>query len=181
MVYIYPRTSLLPAHKNRKTNKTTPPRTLGAKTTDIEIQKQVTLDYTLAAATALSASRAPAPQPLRFVFASGILAVRDQSKSVWFGSGARHIKGEAETRLLDFSAAHRDSFDAFIVRPGMVMESAGGVGGVAVWAGVPAVSVQGLAAVMVELAVRGGGEKVWENRELGGRGRELLKRGEARA
>jgi hypothetical protein len=81
---------------------------------------------------------------------------------------------------LDFLAWHKESFDACIVRPGMVMESAGGIGGVAMYVGAPVVSVQGLAAVMVELALRGGGEKVWENRKFVGRGRELLK-GEAEA
>ena len=41
--------------------------------------------------------------------------------------------------------------------------------------GAPAVSVQALAAVVVELALRGGEGKVWENAALVSRGRELLK------
>jgi hypothetical protein len=156
----------------------TPHRTLGVKTSDTDIQKKVTLDYTLAATSALtrpSDSNPPRRAPLRFVFASGILAVRDQSQSVWFGSGARHIKGDAENKLLGLTAEHGDAFDAFVVRPGGVLASPGGVAGVAARLGAPVVSVQGLAAVMVELAVGGGEEKVWENAELVARGRELLK------
>lgn len=79
---------------------------------------------------------------------------------------------------MDFSAEHKDAFDSYIVRPGAVLADGGGVAGVAVCMGAPAVSVQGLAAVMVELALKGGEEKVWENAKLVSRGRELLK-GEA--
>jgi hypothetical protein len=163
-------------------------RTLGVKTTDIDIQKKVTLDYTMAAADTFSrlpppsrptsppgSTRAPRPPPFRFVFASGMLAVRDASAPVWFAAGARRIKGDAETRLLDLAAGHGDAFDAFIVRPGAVLARGGGAAGLAVRMGAPAVSVQALAAVVVELALRGGEGKVWENAALVSRGRELLK------
>jgi hypothetical protein len=159
-------------------------RTLGVKTADVEIQKKVTLDYTLAAAEAFSrlpsssaTKEKAAPRPLlfRFVFASGVLAVRDQSKALLFASGARHIKGDAENKLLDFTAEHKEVFDAIVVRPGAVLANGGGVAGIAACVGAPAVSVQGLAAVMVELALKGAEEKVWENKELVARGKELLR------
>jgi hypothetical protein len=157
-------------------------RTLGVKTADVDIQKKVTLDYTMAAAETFSrlpsrpiSEKTTPRSPFRFVFASGILAVRDQSKSVWFASGARHIKGDAENKLLGFTAENREVFDAYIVRPGAVLANGGGVAGVAVSLGAPAVSVQGLAAVMVELALSGGEEKVLENSELVARGKGLVK------
>jgi hypothetical protein len=154
-------------------------KTLGTNTLDIDIQKQVTLDYTVAAMTAFShlpaTATAKPQQPFRFVFTSGILAERDQSKSLWFASAIRRITGEAENRLLDFSAQYKDAFDAFIVRPGPVVKSTGGLSGLLVAVGAPIVGVKDLAAVMVELVVKGAGEKVWENRELRERGGELLR------
>jgi len=159
-------------------------RTLGAKTADVEVQKKVTLDYTIAAAETFSQlpsssspmeKATPRPLPFRFVFTSGILAVRDQSKTLLFASGARHIKGDAENKLLDFTAEHKEAFGAIVVRPGAVLANGGRLAGVAACVGAPAVSVQGLAAVMVELALKGADEKVWENKELAARGKELLK------
>lgn len=150
--------------------------TLGVKTVNAEIQKKVTLDYTLAALNAFSSLSSP-KQPLRFIFTSGILAVREQSKTLLVASDARKIKGEAETLLLDVEKEHSDSLQAFIVRPGTVLAHEGILAGLAAGLGVPAVSVQGLAAVMVDMALRGkaDGERVLDNKELVVMGRELLK------
>jgi hypothetical protein len=114
-------------------------------------------------------------QPFRFIFTSGFISARDQSRPLWFMAGPRRVKGEAENKLLDFTVKHNGAFDAFIIRPAAVIASDGGVAWVAASLRAPVVSVQRLAAVMLELALNGGQEKIWENRELVSRGRELLK------
>ena len=157
-------------------------RALGTASLDIEIQKKVTLDYTVAAAEAFlpltsisKDSEERESTPFRFIFTSGFISARDQSKPLWFMAGPRRINGEAENKLLDFTAEHKGAFDAFIIRPAVVIASDGGVAWVAECLRAPVVSVQRLAAVMIELALNGGQEKIWENRELVSRGRELLK------
>jgi hypothetical protein len=111
----------------------------------------------------------------RFIFTSGFISARDQSKPLWFMAGPRRVKGEAENKLLGFTAEHMGTFDAFIIRPAAVISSNGGVAWVAASLRAPVVSVQRLAAVMIELALNGGQEKIWENRDLVSRGRELMK------
>jgi hypothetical protein len=70
----------------------TPNRCIGAKSTDPAIARKVTLDYALSAVNAFSTLPKPASQPFRFVFTSGILAVRE-GKSIYFpyGKEARRV------------------------------------------------------------------------------------------
>lgn len=62
------------------------------KRADAATARKVGHDYTLAAAQAFSQLGAGNATPFRFVFASGVLAVRDQEKSVWILGETRKIK-----------------------------------------------------------------------------------------
>ncbi|KAK0108612.1 hypothetical protein ONS95_003407 [Cadophora gregata] len=64
---------------------------IGAKSTNIEVTRKVTVEYTLAAVKAFSALPRPVGRPFRFVFLSGFVVVRDQNASVWFFPEARKV------------------------------------------------------------------------------------------
>ena len=66
-------------------------RTIGAKSTDPEVTRKVTLNYSQAAASAFSQLSRPSDNPFHFVFVSGVLAVRDQKKSVWLYPAPRKL------------------------------------------------------------------------------------------
>jgi hypothetical protein len=63
-------------------------RALGARAAVPEVE----IDYPLALARAITATRAPGQKPFRYVYCSGVAAERDQSKSLWFAQSVRHIK-----------------------------------------------------------------------------------------
>ena len=85
----------------------------------------------------------------RFVYLSGMLAVKDQEEKLWFASKARKLKGRTEAKLTDI--------EAYILRPSMVVEN---------WKIPMTVRVDDLAKVMVDLAVNGNSHKTFENSEI---------------
>jgi hypothetical protein len=149
----------------------------------VSAQREVAIDYTLAAARAFSHLSASPATPFRFVFTSGLLAIRDQSATVLFMGPARKVKGEAETQLLDFAAQPdlKGKLEAFVTRPGLV-HAPGTTTTSVIMAPLPAnlagVKVDELAAASLDLAVNGDekGGRILENVELVTKGKALLKK-----
>jgi len=67
-------------------------RALGTTSQDPKISRRVNVDYTLSAASSFSQLPHPAGTKFRFVYCSGIAAVRDQEKKLWFLSEGRKIR-----------------------------------------------------------------------------------------
>ena len=77
---------------------------------------------------------------------------------------------------MDYSKAHAETLDGYVVRPSAVLAKSGGFANVAAMA-LPAIKVDVLAAAMVDLALHGGEKKILENKDLVSLGREKLSRG----
>ncbi|KAM3505427.1 hypothetical protein MY11210_007971 [Beauveria gryllotalpidicola] len=58
---------------------------------------------------------------IRFVFCSGKFAEPNPAKSLWFLGESRRWKGETETFLQTLAKQHPGRFEAFAVRPGLVI------------------------------------------------------------
>lgn len=151
-------------------------RTLGVKNVDMVVHKQVTINYTTAAATAFE-GLGSAAKPFRLIFMSGILAVRDQESSVWFMGEQRKLKGEAENILLKMDRMDQ-GLQTYIMRPAGVLARSNGN-----WVrnkiqGLLNINVDNLAAAAVELAVHGGEKRICENGDLVKMSRALLEKQE---
>jgi len=148
--------------------------TIGAKSTDLNVARKVTVDYAMAAANAFSQLSNGSGNKFRFVFTSGVLAVRDQKKTVFLFPEARKVAGGVEAKLLDFAQSHPSNFQSYIMRPAGVLTKDTSVKNY-LMGFVPSVRVDELAATMLDVAINGSKMETWENRDLAKRGRELLK------
>ncbi|KAJ5811289.1 hypothetical protein N7474_007590 [Penicillium riverlandense] len=129
---------------------------------DNETARRVSVDYTLAAARVLQET---AENKIRFVYCSGAGAERDHNKPLWFLQEYRRIRGQVENELISFAEAHPDHFDAYIMRPGMVMSSDLTLRSMMLCL-TTSVRVDVLAGAMLDLALDGGEKKIWENAEI---------------
>ncbi|CAP97094.1 Pc21g21970 [Penicillium rubens Wisconsin 54-1255] len=136
--------------------------TLGkAHMPDNDIARQVSLDYTLAAAQVFQET---CQKPFRFVYCSGAAAERDQTKPLWFMQEYRRIRGQVENELLVFAGDH-PGFEAHIMRPAMVLAPGTSLHSLVFGIG-PSVKLDNLAGVTLELALKGGKKNIWENADL---------------
>jgi hypothetical protein len=84
--------------------KLTDHRSIGAKSTDPTITRKVTLDYSLTAASAFSQLAKEQGKKFRFVFTSGILAVREgKSILIPYAAEARRVAVSPLSPLLTVS------------------------------------------------------------------------------
>jgi hypothetical protein len=124
----------------------------------------VSVEYTRAAITAFS-QLGSTTKPFRFLFMSGILASRDQSKPLWFVQEVRRLKGQAENLLLEANISKPDTINGYVLRPGSVLPKENTI--LKIILGLtPSIGVEALAAASLELAIKGGDKVVWENGDL---------------
>ncbi|EAL85495.1 hypothetical protein KXW98_001509 [Aspergillus fumigatus] len=145
-----------------------------SRASDEQTLRRVTLEYTSQAAkafnNAFTASNeakqgGSAGSKFRFVYVSGGLAERDQSKPLWFSAGFRRVRGQAENILLEHEAAHSTTFESYILRPGLVLTRQGTftdrIRGL-----VPSVRVDVLARRAIDIVVEGHSKRIWENAQI---------------
>ena len=82
---------------------------LGVAIADMETQRKVNLEYTLAAAEAFAKGIAPKTQErsgkkFHFVYTSGIMAERDQQRNLWVAGHARKLRVNPRTTLSSWEA-----------------------------------------------------------------------------
>jgi len=148
-----------------------------------EEDQRVNVDYTLAAARAFATRLDRGPRKtFRFIYLSGMYVEKDQEKSLWFLGDQRRRKGRLELELQRIGQdAQRGGFELFIARPGGVfgkdnvfvnafMGLWNAVMGLSV---VSTISVDTLAMALVDIAEKGGEQRVWEMEHLKGRSRSL--------
>jgi len=151
--------------------------TIGAKSTDSEVTRKVTLNYSQAAASAFSQLPHTSGKPFRFVFVSGILAVRDQKKTVLLYPTPRKIAGLAESKSIEFSEKTK-GFESYVMRPASVLPKVStGVKDALMGMALGSIRVDELVAVLIDTTVNGSKVQTMENRELVKRGRVLLSAG----
>lgn len=130
--------------------------------------RTVNLEYALATARFLEknlASLDGAKQPFRFVYLSGCFVEKDPSKTLFFLSETRKMRGELETELLalDQRTAAAGGFKVFIARSGIVQVEA--------WHAVlgllgPTIPREVLSKALVRIALAGSQETIVENQAL---------------
>ncbi|RMJ23049.1 Nucleoside-diphosphate-sugar epimerase [Aspergillus sp. HF37] len=138
--------------------------TVPSRVGDSQINRRVSVDFTAAAARAFQQQQGTSRR-FRFVYVSGGLAERDQSRPLWFSAAFRRIRGDAENVLISAARENPDTFEEYIMRPGLVVGKDGTVIDMirGLW---PSVRVDILAKAMVETAVNGNQKRFFENAEI---------------
>ncbi|KAL7950514.1 hypothetical protein V8C42DRAFT_306745 [Trichoderma barbatum] len=85
--------------------------------------RKICFDYTVAGLEELSkAPRNNTTKPLQFIYVSGSSAERDQSKKPWVLGDYLLMRGEVESRVLEFAKNSNNSIEACIVKPGLIRD-----------------------------------------------------------
>lgn len=145
--------------------------------------KRICHDYTMIGLKAM-AEVANTNTTFRFIYTSGAMTERDQSKSLWFMSEHRKMRGEVENAVLEFAAKSSGRVQAQITKPGLIHSDANSFivrRTVLEWTiGLPYVHVNEIAAAEVEQAAKGFEKEVLEDEDLVRIGSQALKGYEAR-
>ncbi|PQK09959.1 hypothetical protein BB8028_0002g02830 [Beauveria bassiana] len=154
-----------------------------SKTMDFEAVKTVCVDYVMKGFDTLK--RLPRPQsgkPLRFVYASGAKAERDQTKKPWILGDYTLMRGRVETQLLDATAESGGVMDTCLLRIGLVKspERMGYITGMLAHAaagiiGLPLIEIREIGGAAVSAAVHGFDKDTLDNDELIAMGRKELR------
>ncbi|KAK0863875.1 hypothetical protein LTR87_015994 [Friedmanniomyces endolithicus] len=148
---------------------------LGTPTSGMEVH----VDYTLAAAEAFVEHVAPVCRETEgkrftFLYLSGKICERDQSKALWFLADARRMRGAVETELVEMEAKHADVWKSVVARPGGVSKAESTV---LKWLAPEwTIGVAELAASLVDVVVSREGEHFMENGDLRQRGESALQK-----
>jgi len=146
---------------------------LGAPRAGPEVHK----DFTMAAAQAFQtyiADKMASTRGLkfRFVYVSGALVERDRSKSLWFLSEMRKMRGDVENMVIELNQQSQGSWKSVVVRPAAITK--GDPIFVRMFLPWLYISVETLAAALVDVAVTGESETIIENGDLRTRGSAVL-------
>ncbi|KAM3474944.1 hypothetical protein MY5147_003999 [Beauveria neobassiana] len=154
-----------------------------SKTMDFEAVKTVCVDYVMKGFDTLK--QLPRPQsgkPLRFVYASGAKAERDQTKKPWILGDYTLMRGRVETQLLDATAESGGVMDTCLLRIGLVKspERMGYITGMLAHAaagiiGLPLIDIREIGGAAVSAAVHGFDKDTLDNDELIAMGRKELR------
>ncbi|OAR02377.1 hypothetical protein LLEC1_02596 [Akanthomyces lecanii] len=154
-----------------------------SKSMDFEVVKKVCVDYVMKGFDTLK--QLPRPEggkPLRFVYASGAKAERDQTKKPMILGDYTLMRGRIETQLLDATKESGGIMETCLLRlglvkspermglvTGMLASVAGGV------IGLPLIDIREIGAAAVSAAVHGFDKDTLDNDELIAMGRKELK------
>ncbi|KAM3523526.1 hypothetical protein NHJ13051_005032 [Beauveria bassiana] len=154
-----------------------------SKTMDFEAVKRVCVDYVMKGFDTLK--QLPRPQsgkPLRFVYASGAKAERDQTKKPWILGDYTLMRGRVETQLLDATAESGGVMETCLLRIGLVKspERMGYITGTLAHAaagiiGLPLIDIREIGGAAVSAAVHGFDKDTLDNDELIAMGRKELR------
>jgi len=142
--------------------------------------RPVDIGYSQAASRAFGthlAPHIPSGKPFRFIYTSGILAVKDQNKRLWFGSLGRNSRGAGELAILKFGDEHEETYTGVVVRPGMVLTSEWVAW---VMGSSYAIKLQWLSLAMLGIAKEAGKSRIVENAELIALGRKIAQKDRAK-
>ncbi|GCB25706.1 hypothetical protein AAWM_08591 [Aspergillus awamori] len=141
------------------------------RTRDTETARKINVEYTMAAMRAFgthlpSLLEGGGKKKFRFVYLSGGMSERDQSRSLWMAGEMRKIRGQVENELTDYEN-NNNSVEVYIARPGMVLARGMSLRSLIFGMG-PSIWVDDLAKVLVDVAVRGDvdGGRALENEEM---------------
>ncbi|KAK3644009.1 hypothetical protein LTR56_009861 [Elasticomyces elasticus] len=138
-----------------------------------ELNRKINLEFALATATLFAERFAWRPggedatTAFRFVYLSGALVEKDQSRSLWFLAGNRKMRGELENELLKLADANlAKGFEVVIARPGFVQPDNAVVRSRIVGMVAKTITREELARAMLGVAMSGSKDEVLENSAL---------------
>ncbi|PWY84378.1 NAD(P)-binding protein [Aspergillus eucalypticola CBS 122712] len=139
------------------------------RTRDTETARRINVEYTMAAMRAFGTHLSFSVEgggEFRFVYLSGGMSERDQSRSLWMAGETRKIRGQVENALSDYEK-NNNNLEVYIARPGMVLARGMSLRTVIFRMG-PSIWVDDLAKVLVDVVVKGDGdgERVLENERM---------------
>ncbi|KAI9830715.1 MAG: hypothetical protein M1819_005379 [Sarea resinae] len=147
-----------------------------------EETRKICLDYTMTGLETIShLPRDLASKPLRFIYTSGSNSERDPSKKPWVLGNYCLMRGEVESRVLDYAKTSQGAVDACVTKPGLidtpgrtglVMKAMQTVGRSII--GLPQVDVSEIAATLLDQAVNGLEKDTLLNEDLIRIGRKAL-------
>ncbi|KFY36807.1 hypothetical protein V495_07585 [Pseudogymnoascus sp. VKM F-4514 (FW-929)] len=133
------------------------------RTMPFEDARKICLDYTVRGIETISQlPRDSASKPLRFIYTSGAKAQRDQSQKAWILGDYGLMRGETESRVLEFAKNSNGAVEACVAKPGiidapgrtgLVMSVVGSIGRAII--GLPILDVSEIAATLLQQAING--------------------------
>ncbi|KAJ7714361.1 hypothetical protein B0H16DRAFT_1899112 [Mycena metata] len=146
--------------------------TLGARVAIPEVE----IDYPLAFARAIAPTRTSQQTPFRYIYCSGILAERDQTKPLWVSPTNRRVKGAAENSMIEFEEQNKGRWETYIVKPALIRAPEGDIlkSIRAYLMLIGTVRVNELAAAMIDIVSRGNKQQTFLNAEIISTGQAAL-------
>lgn len=117
-------------------------------------------------------TRPPGSTPFRYVQLSGAFTEPppeegQKERSLWFLPYARRVRGMTETRVLESTEdGPQSDFTVYLVKPGGVLPQGGAIVQKWIFGDSLSITINELGATMIDLAVRGNEQKVFQNREI---------------
>jgi len=150
-----------------------------------EEARKICLDYTLTGLeTIAQLPRGSAGKSLHFLYISGANSERDPSKKPWVLGDYCLMRGEAESRILDYAKESKGAVEACVAKPGLIgapgrtgllMQAVQTVGRSII--GLPKVDVSEIAATLLDQAVKGFDKDTLLNEDLIRIGQKALAEG----
>ncbi|ORX87082.1 hypothetical protein K493DRAFT_359972 [Basidiobolus meristosporus CBS 931.73] len=151
---------------------------IGGKASDFPTEEEylrVSFEYTLAAATATATALSNVNPHLRFCYLSGLGADPTESRALWLEKITRYVKGRTEAHLTQL-CADRGLLRVHLFRPGGILANSRWNRALAYLLHLlPSITilVDQLAQVMIEVALHGGDECLWEHGDILAKAKEL--------
>ncbi|KAH8602294.1 hypothetical protein B0O99DRAFT_499704 [Bisporella sp. PMI_857] len=145
--------------------------------------REICLGYTVKGLeTIAQLPRESTARPFRFIYISGVNAERDQSKKPWVLGDYCLMRGEIETRVLEYAKQSGGSVEACVAKPGLingpgkrnpVQQVLSTIGRTII--GIPKVEVNEIAAALLDQAINGIKQETLLNEDLVRIGQNALK------
>ncbi|PQE25739.1 hypothetical protein CJF30_00000443 [Rutstroemia sp. NJR-2017a BBW] len=143
--------------------------------------RKICLDYTVHGLSIISQLARDSTSPFRFMYVSGSASERDQSKKPMFLGDYLLMRGQVETKVLDFAKDSGGAMEACVAKPGMI-DGPGRQGLIqraVINAGhslirFPKVDVKEVAATLLDQAMNGFEKETLENEDLIRIGQKVL-------
>jgi hypothetical protein len=150
-----------------------------------ELNRRINFDFAIGiaqsfSATVLTTSTKTASTrrgKFKFVYLSGALPEKDQTKRLWFLADNRRMRGQLENELLRLDSETRPSrhFEVYIARPGFVQPEGALLRDLVVGMLANSIMLHRLAAAMLQVAMDGRPGPIVENSEPNSLGKRVVK------
>ena len=148
--------------------------------------ERVDIEYPITFIKAIK-TRPSSLQPFRYVQLGGAFTEPppkngEKERSLWFYANGRRVRGATEAMVLESGEdGSRGEFMGYLVKPGAVLPKNGATIPKCILGDSLSIKIDELGATMVDLAVRGNEQKVFQNKEIISYGKKLQQESNASA